>query len=370
MASDANKTTVILGAGASFDSWNTRPQNAEESWWPPLAPHLFGSHPSDPRRRYRRTSFIPILENYPGADFVAGLLNQENIGDDFKFEDELTRIAKNPKLAKHYREVPPYLSDIISEVSFFFGRTSGNYAALIADLIVTPDDEVLFITLNYDTLLEQALTRFEPDVYSFKWMDHYIARDGDRQAKVVKVHGSCNWRRALYNPLSRPSQVTTWDGLLDEFGFSMLDEEIHVRDPASRASVRNQPVLFEFGDGDQLKIPAYPVITAPLADKSVDDLRCPPDHAQFAREFVAECEKFLVIGTSGNDADLLELLSKSVISAKVVHYVNDQLVTAGNVRTRFEAKVPKFGTAQSIHAHDVGFGLYLESDAWGQFRTT
>ncbi|MCH8910948.1 MAG: SIR2 family protein [Chloroflexi bacterium] len=369
MTDETKKTTVILGAGASFDSWNTDPRNAQEQWWPPLAAHLFGSHPSDTRRRKRADSFIRTLNRYPGAEYVAGLLNQMNIGEDYRFEDELTRIASNPNLAKHFREVPPYISDIISEVSVHFGRTSGNYAALIADLIISPDDEVLFITLNYDTLLEQALSRFDSASYSFSSMDHYVARDEDRQAKVVKVHGSCNWHRALYNPLTRPSLSTTWDDLLDDHGLELLDEDIHVQNLGSGESVRALTVRFEYGDGQVIDVPAYPVITAPLAAKSDDDLVCPSNHSQYAREFVAKCDKFLVIGTSGNDTDLLGLLSESGISARVVHYVNDRATTAEKVRSRFEVKVPAFGTATSIYAHDAGFGRYLGSDQWDEFRT-
>jgi hypothetical protein len=55
----------------------------------------------------------------------------------------------------------------------------------------------------------------------------------------------------------------------------------------------------------------YPVMTLPLATKTPGDAVCPQSHLETLQAFLADCEKYLVIGTSGRDADLLHILSES-----------------------------------------------------------
>jgi hypothetical protein len=58
----------------------------------------------------------------------------------------------------------------------------------------------------------------------------------------------------------------------------------------------------------------YPLLTAPLAGKGHADFVCPREHIQAAQEFLQTCRKFLIIGTSGLDDDLLNFLNTSVTS--------------------------------------------------------
>lgn len=71
----------------------------------------------------------------------------------------------------------------------------------------------------------------------------------------------------------------------------------------------------------------YPIVTAPLADKTLDAAVCPLTHKQVAKDFLADCRKFLVIGTSGLDGDLMELLKSALHPGRSLHL---NLVDVGN----------------------------------------
>ena len=74
----------------------------------------------------------------------------------------------------------------------------------------------------------------------------------------------------------------------------------------------------------------YPILTAPLAGKGPMQMVCPDAHIDMARSFLGDCRKFLIIGCSGKDDDLLSLLSESIdipsTETFALHVVGDQQV--------------------------------------------
>ena len=83
------KIVVILGAGASYDSFNSNTNNVKSAWWPPLAEHLFGDFPEDDHYAERIESFLPVLERYSGAQAVAAYLAPFYRNQDFSLEAKL-----------------------------------------------------------------------------------------------------------------------------------------------------------------------------------------------------------------------------------------------------------------------------------------
>lgn len=113
----------------------------------------------------------------------------------------------------------------------------------------------------------------------------------------------------------------------------------------------------------------YPILTAPLAGKDPTHRVCPERHLFDAQIFLNSCNKYLIIGTSGLDKDLLELLD-SAVPPKSHPLV--QIVDIGegvdSIRDRFEEGVRAFRSnraAPSDITYNVGFREYLSSK---QFR--
>jgi hypothetical protein len=100
-----------------------------------------------------------------------------------RFLREQMRESTNPYTRRRYRQVPLYLQDVLLTVS---RTTSGGYTndpdncnALINRALEL--DDVLFLTLNYDTLLDDRPLRVrEVQLPSFS----------DSRWALVKLHGS------------------------------------------------------------------------------------------------------------------------------------------------------------------------------------
>ena len=56
----------------------------------------------------------------------------------------------------------------------------------------------------------------------------------------------------------------------------------------------------------------YPLVTAPLTGKILAESACPGTLLGSAQEFLSDCHKFLVAGTSGLDSDLFEVLNSGI----------------------------------------------------------
>jgi len=111
------RIAVILGAGASSDAWNETGPPRNQVWQPPLARELFG----------QREAFWPILERYPGAHVVSADLGELIRTGSVNIEAKLREYAEHtdPRIRNHFKQVPPYLRDVINQVVVSFtGRAA------------------------------------------------------------------------------------------------------------------------------------------------------------------------------------------------------------------------------------------------------
>lgn len=330
-----NKVCVILGAGASYDVKTPGSRVIQERCRPPLADFLFDA----------LNDFTwQALRAYPGARFLRARLEMDN-AQAIGLEDALLGYAihENEPIRQQFKHIPPYLRDLLFECSQSYIQDPDGCIQLITELLAEHSYEVLFLTLNYDNLLEKALTLFDPD-YRFENLSDYISPT--RPAKVVKLHGSINWFIGLSDGRE------PWQYYVDLLDLSEkhVDSDVVVRNGVPRVNDARYEHRW-----------LYPVLTAPLAGRGLADAVCPAEHLDFVRRFLATTAKILVIGTSGQDQDLLALLDESMPEdpSRMVHFVGHDDSRTEVALARFKDGVSILRDNPLVSAHYGGFQSYV-----------
>jgi hypothetical protein len=289
----ARNLVVLTGAGASFDCASGLVRRREEMR-PPLVKDLFGP------------SFDEILLLYPFAQAAAAGIRRA-IAPGSKsampleqFLRERVRDAESSYAQRRYRQIPLYLQHVLLAVSATdgtgFTRDVDNYNALLNEALEY--ESVLFLTLNYDTLLDDRLFSYS----RLKSIDSYVS---DPRWALVKLHGSVNWGRRMYVPHS-PS--------LAEFDFSIANVNELIDQPPSLELISeidlrlNSQLAVRRFDTEGVY---YPALSVPLGAE--DEIVCPESHVTAARERLGSANgiNLLVIGYSGLDKEVLRLLRES-----------------------------------------------------------
>ena len=207
------------------------------------------------------------------------------------------------------------------------------------------------MVLNYDNLLEKAISLYNPS-HQFNELYDYV--NPNRSINVVKFHGSINWFWSMGEG--------GWYEQLREFDLDNPPDQIAVINDVTRVS--------EYPKDNQKY---YPVLTAPLAGKGLVDAVCPKNHLEAAREFLEYCTKFLVIGTSAQDEDLLEFLDDAVrVEPELVDVVDP--IDPQAVLARFRAGIHSFrqpGVEFQKRTHQIEFRKYVADEAiraFGRFE--
>jgi len=250
---------------------------------------VFGPTEREWETRDQAAFYADLLSRYGGALPIAQLVRQQEDGTTQSFEQRLAGYAnhRSENLRRRYLDVPWFLSDLFYRITEQNAVGAGAYTQLVSALVEESSDELLFLSLNYDTLLErslQALSGWHPETMS----DYTSGR-----VAVVKPHGSIDWVHDI-------SDLAPGDWSVEK-----------IRQAPVRLIGAGGPVLTHwptFHTGKKA-VAGYPAITAPIARKSAEQAVCPPAHLTFARQFIAEADRLLVIGASGLDEDLIEWLS-------------------------------------------------------------
>jgi hypothetical protein len=198
----ARRLIVVVGAGASYDCSRSL---RDDEFKPPLVTLLFDG----------RTSFAKILHEYTLAEQAAADIRPAIASGATAIEEFLrTRLrdAEDAYARQRYWQVPLYLQHLMHTVSQTDGHgytiQPDNYDALLNAALVL--DEVVFISLNYDTLLDDRLFAYPPGLENI-----YSYIHDRRNWSLIKVHGSVNWGRPLewdletgYSGMSLPFVMT------------------------------------------------------------------------------------------------------------------------------------------------------------------
>lgn len=317
---------VITGAGASHDCVSDYVLRRTD-YRPPLVVELFAGIPA---------AYAEILHEYPLAEAAAAdirpLLDAGAVAIE-QFLRERLRDSSDPYARRRYLAVPLYLQHLLFQISRTDGsgytRHPDHYDALIN--AVLPLDEVIFITLNYDTLLDQRLFLYS-HLHS---MDAYI--EPGRNWSLIKLHGSVNWGRAVRErtDASYPTSTAVVNNLLAQLTKIELEDEVVLRDNVDLAQARYDSAA---------KTLFYPALSVPLGHE--DELVCPPSHQEHLRARLGELYglNLIVIGYSGLDREVLSVLKESKNSLRSLLVVSDTreraLGTAEAISQQFHSIAP------------------------------
>ncbi len=263
---------------------------------------------------------------------------------------------QDPEIRHAYKYIPAYLRDLLVKASYQYTHMPSSYIELVFELLAEHPHKVLFITLNYDTLLETALAQYSASSYHFGDIKSYVTHN--RNANVLKLHGSINWYRKIPN-----SEGKTWDDSLEGFDISLKTSEKEIMVFNNSHSVDD--IIIE-------KCRVFPILTAPLAGKGPTDIVCPESHIEAARVFLNDCYKYLIIGTSGLDSDLLFHLDSMLPANRpsLLQVVNRGQDATLDTWERFMQGVPALGNHLTTNAGDTfneGFRKYLSSKHFKEF---
>lgn len=352
------RLVVVLGAGASSDCLQES-QDGYAEHTPPLARELFD----------RR--FSHILDTYPLAQIEAADVRFALSSGTVGLEDHLLSLrdaTHDGYGQQRWREIPLYLQHLLFHLSLprhdsarhgGFTNQAGNYDRLASAALRL--EEVVFVTLNYDTILDRRLARYRGSTPP-ESLDWYV--EPGRNWSLVKLHGSVNWGYAVLNQMT-PRASPTGNGVntVTEFGESLkLDTVIkHLGNPPTIEGMRwaNQP------DG----IFHYPALSVPLGP--VDGLSCPQSHQDSLRDRLSEMAELnlLVVGYSGLDQSVVRFLKASNRPLGKVRIVNGSqeygLAAADSLAKGLEqsldpgASVFAGGFRQFMASHE--FDEFLES---------
>lgn len=323
---DKPKICVILGAGVSHDVHGDgsvyKTAGDPLRWRPPLASELFDINN---KRHYLTDAMV----HYPDARYLTqDIARQLQIGG-LNLEAELRRLSRHhdPETQRQFKQIPPYIRDVIMMCSYEYTEELSSYATLTRTLLAEVPHEILFLTLNYDNMLERALEARSPE-FNFNKMEKYVHTGTG--VSVVQLHGSIDWFRLI-----APQSIDWYEALMEvNLEQKVPDSDIVIvrqRSPTFQIISKNQRV--------------YPVLTAPLAGKEAQDVVCPESHIQEVTNFLTDCSKFLVIGCSGLDDDLMGVLQESIPSDRetTLAVVDTSDKEARKVLRRFARGVTAFG---------------------------
>jgi hypothetical protein len=210
---------------------------------------------------------------------------------------------------------------------------------LVSDALRFP--EVIFVALNYDTILDQRLAAFD----RIDGIEDYIA--DDRNWTLIKPHGSVNWGYRITDE--------SWDR-------SMVTQASRIPTIASEITYAcpSTPLDTLRLDGGDF----YPALSVPLG--SPDDIVCPTDHVEFLKARLAQSDgrfHLLVLGFSGLDDEVLGIFKDVGVVA-----VTGRIVVNGEdegfaVRQRLS---PAFSVEPVIPVHDR-FGEFVQGGGLADF---
>jgi len=322
------KLAVILGAGASYDCCPDKGAIADETWRPPTVANLFETGAfdlvlNDHEQAY--ALFSPIRSRMRGGKTLEEALREQVDRQD-------------PDVQRMLPYLPIALHEYFYRVSSNYVREAVNYSALLNETIGR-GFHTAFITVNYDTLLEQSLRRWTGR--NLQTADDYLADNW----LLAKLHGSVGWGWLWHSPTEhRRPQVAIGK-------YDLPDRKLTEIDVAVPPEMIRGRALF------------YPALALPVPGKG--DFLCPPTHVNAIQEFLQDCLSYLFIGFSANDTDVLQLLTDSVpFKTCAVKVVAGNQREAGGVIQRLQAGVRQFRQLYpAVVTPSITFTHFLEKDS-------
>ena len=364
---------IVLGAGASYDCVALKTDSDEPDpgvtrvnvqYRPPLAKDLFSSE----------QVFDEILRKYPLAtalsEEIRSRLRKSSEEQNATLEEILKELQSSPSLdtRRQVWEIPLYLQELLWTVSDKYVETGGTkFHTFVRRVLDSPFDQVLFLTLNYDLLLDRAIS--DHTRQKFLTMESY-SPSGVKWT-LVKAHGSVNWGRAITNhtiPRGTSSALAEYQfisTLNSEPEFSEDTVVLH-RDRVAWHLSFEPEFRFDQVPGNFL----YPWMALPA--KGVKEFFCLEQQIQHAKSFLSRCTHFLFLGFSGLDPHVIGLFRE------VQRPPHKLMIVCGGKEYARKTLQKLFQANSKLipHQHfrkddevlsDFGFSRFVESEAFEEF---
>lgn len=350
------RALVILGAGASHDLMSADDElvSADTNYKPPLTESVFSI----------QASFQTILDRYPDAGALVESIRIQP--KDKSLEAVLREYSDSTSehRARQFREVPLYIQELFGEISARYAvRQPRNYTHLVNHLL-EEFERVAFVTLNYDLFLEKVLQ--VPSLGGgLHGLDWYV----QPQWLLAKLHGSVNWGRRIraYSESIRADRRTVKSRELNVEGktqhYLTLIGQTELKDNLEGVIEILENYRYRWlGD-----VPCYPALVVPVEEKY--EFVCPREHVEQLSEFLRECKNILVIGCSGKDQDLLDLLKDCMADCSTFFLVGGAAGDVDQTRLRFLEAVPQLKRAYGPYFQTFtdGFSSFIENQGVERF---
>lgn len=312
---------VILGAGASHGYSD---DIIAQEQMPPLSLGLFGQQ------------YNHLIGLYPGVRNLSNELRYAiDIEDFFEKKWKLITESYNPELLRNLINIQFYLHDLFRNVIYngHIGMERSHYSSLsnfANEYVRIKNEQVIFVSFNYDTLLEDAL-KANGHTERFNTIDDYVDPNKNKLL-LFKPHGSCNWRKeiglysfenkhiksngiisSLYELNNNPFEK------IHEFAKFLYEERIMldsinelIEDKSivpKRSLDYNTPETYH-------NYIYYPQLLIPYKKK--DDFIMPSNHQALLKHYLENITDILIIGWKGTEDKFNELL-KSYLAHKEVN---------------------------------------------------
>lgn len=303
---------VIVGAGASFDCTPETPLGSRRL---PLTAELFSRNYEDVLERHRRVSAVaPGIEDALRAGDAPVSLERHIL--------EEYRRGGTEEARRVFAAILFYLEDLLSTLSEEANQGSGpvNYKRLSQEAVVSRAiDQVAFISLNYDTILDSWLEAH--DTQDIRRIEDYVR--ADRRWLLLKPHGCVTWRRRAHGVFVSSNGVAQDDASsIVRAGSRLTPAGQLLRKSHTGRALDPWTLPGEVNHRGQVQA-LVPVIAAPLGPDE-DEVLCPDEHiAAFHDRFQAiDAIDVLVIGYSGIDQAVLSMVAQHSLRFRRVRIVN------------------------------------------------
>lgn len=286
---------IILGAGASYDSYSSFPPNkdTQDEARPPLADQLFED----------RKHFNVLLHKFHECQDILPTLRAS--GKNYSLEAILGKRSEQAKTwlkgKQQLMAVRYYIEAAIEHCEFEWGKVhfgATNQRALLNHIErwrAHHNKEVAIVTFNYDTLIEHALEACLR--YSIRTLDDYMLLEHYR---LFKLHGSVSWGYITQCNLSssdlRQAEVVT--RMIIEYG-SEITAGVRIYEDNIQMKASAPELLRQ---GRVLS----PAIAIPV--KSKNSFVCPKAHVDTLQQIIPGVTKVIVIGWRAQEEHFLKLL--------------------------------------------------------------
>jgi RNA-binding protein YhbY len=345
----APKKMVIFGAGASFDFSHDSKLNKENR--PPLTANLFADEYED------------VLRGFAPARNLSSeiLLNGGGIEDYFQKQWNRMKISTDTLLMRKLMNTQYYIYNLFRKVSMDHAfQRRNNYNAISKwayEYAETKNQNVVFVTFNYDVLLDWALEGTCD--YSYKTVDDYVDTS-NKNILLFKPHGSCNWGRKFARGFSNDVEALRkkhnklnslaeylYNGKFDVPTVTdALEENISIHSvPMVNPNLKTEMEPEEW---------IFPHILLPYKDK--DEFVMPENHTYQLRSMLHDIEEILIIGWKGTEAAFQEILKNSLGDKKIkISVVTEK---SEDIRETYKTIFPKMED-QDWTFHKGGFSKYI-----------